>query len=125
MKTLIVTLGGACTVGDLLIIEYSHPRGGVSAIKAQVREPKDEIVENPVSGMKSVKTTGDTLATLVQQFLDDISRGQSWPGEEFKGAAREGKPNSFAVKCSDYVSDVIFKAYVQGAETETIEIEVL
>jgi hypothetical protein len=127
MKTLLVALGGTLTVGDLLIIEYSHPvRGGNSAIKATVRPPKDEIVTDPVTGAKSVRTSGETLASLARQFVDDVNAMKSWASDEFRASLRDGGNGaSFVIKCTDAVSDVVFKSYVEGAGTETIEIEVL
>jgi hypothetical protein len=124
MKTIIATIGGTPTPGDLLVIEYSHPtRGGVSAVKTKVREPVDEIVTDPATGAKSVNTTADTIKAITERLAGEVNGMREWAADEFRAKLRT--MDSFIVNCSDAVSDVVFKAYVEGAATETISIEEL
>jgi hypothetical protein len=125
MKTLIVTLGGTLTVGDLLVLEYKHPtRGGNSAVKALVREPKDEIITDPVTKAKTVKTTGETIESLVRQLVDDINGMRSWLAD-FRAVVRDSNPKSLVIRVPDLVEDVIFNGFVEGAATETMELELI
>lgn len=147
MSTVIVTIGGTPTPGDLLMLSYSHPtRGGVSCLKYKVRYPVDEIVTDPATGAKSIKSTADTLESIVDGFMDEFSRGQEWPLPEFQFRKRSG--TQFIVTQnnltdSSFFTGIVFNWAIESADgisltsagpsglpggllpTETMELEVL
>jgi hypothetical protein len=130
MSTVIVTIGGTLTPGDLLMLSYSTPRGGLSTLKYRVRLSTDSIVTDPATGAKSVHTTGDTIANVVNGFVEEFERGQEWPLSEFEVTKRSD--TSFVVKqknVENFFANLTFMGYVQGmngmAPTETVELEVL
>jgi hypothetical protein len=132
MSTIIVTIGGAPTPGDLLMLSYSSPtRGGVSCLKYKVRQPVDAIVEDPATGAKSVQTRGDTLESIVDGFIDEFNKGQEWPLPEFQ--FRKRNATQFVVTQnnltdSSFFVGIEFKPAIEGAggaaPTETMELEV-
>lgn len=124
MKTLIVSVGGTPTPGDLVMLMYTHPsRGGCSALKYKVKQPVDTI-ETDAKGAKKVVAKSDTAADVVAGLLNELNCGQAWPLGEFQGASREDA-TSFIVKCSDLLSDVQFSTEIQGAKTLTVGLEML
>lgn len=124
MKTLLATIGGTLTAGDLMMISYTHPqRGGESTIKFKVPPAVDTIDTDPTTGEKTVKSVAPSLSDVVQGFLDELGRGQAWPSGEFEGVRKDD--TSLAIKCSDAVSDVEFSAQIEGASSATITLQTL
>lgn len=129
MKTLIVTIGGPLTPGDQLFLEYTHPqRGGTSTLKVKVLAPVDEIVDDG-GGTKRVSSTADSIASIIQRFLDQMAQGQAWPPSEFVASGKDS--TSFVVKCRGEhgFADIAFKVFAEGVggkpATETIGLQVL
>ena len=126
MRTILVTIAGTLTPGDLLMLNYSHKSGGgVSTIKYRVRPPVDEIVTDPATGAKTVQTLPDSIPNAIKGLLDELNRGQSWPNEEFQGSLKDD--STLVIKCKDDHEHAqnVFTAEVEGAKTETIELQVL
>ena len=131
MSTVIVTIKGTPTPGDLLMLSYSSPtRGGQSTLMVKVRPPTDTIVED-ASGNKTIQTTKQTIENLVDGFVDEFARGQQWPLPEFEVTKRNAE--SLVVKqqnaAGSFFDGIVFKGFVEGAggaePTETMELEVL
>jgi hypothetical protein len=132
MSTVIITVKGTPTPGDVLMLSYTHPiRGGASTLQYKVRQPVDFIEADPVTGVKQVKTVSDTITSIVDGFVAEFSRGQQWPLPEFEVTKRND--SSFVVKQQNapgtFFDGIVFKTIIEGANgappTETMEIEVL
>jgi|SRR5208282_1088476 len=132
MSTVIVTIKGTATPGDLLMLSYSHPtRGGVSTLLYKVKQPVDSIEVDPATGNKVVKTVGDTVESIVDGLVAEFSRGQQWPLPEFEVTKRNAE--SLVVKQINapgtFFDGIAFKGNVEGAggadPTETMTLEVL
>jgi len=119
MRTAIFTFGGTATPGDLLMLSYSAARGGRSTVKVVIGAPAGG--DRNEKGWKMVTT----IEEVVPAFVAEINGASSeWsPGYgDFKAS---GKGDRLMVMCSTLMDDVKFSYDVEGARTETCEIDVL
>lgn len=123
MRTIIYTFGGEPTEGDLIIINYRAKRGGVSAAKCVIGE-KDTYVIPGTTIARNFKAAKD-IAGIASVFADEInSQSSEWsPGTGDFRAVAQG--NRLTVMASQLMDGVTFHCDIDGAQTETCEIEVL
>lgn len=124
MKTALfkVTDGGAD--GDLVVVMYTTPRGGLSNASYIIKGERypmafDPVTGDPVKIEGAPAIPGDTPDDIVKGLAFSINRN----GSEFcEGQfTAEAKGDMLVIGCSDLVSDITFISQVQGKGTAKIE----
>jgi hypothetical protein len=125
MATIIATIGGTPTPGNLLMISFSpppHPRGsGVSTLKYRIPQPVDTIVTDPETGAKTVKSSGNAISDAVEGLYNEFWKGYEWPLSAFDVTKRGD--NGLVIKQTDMrdnLSNLSFRSEVEGTNGRSI-----
>jgi hypothetical protein len=119
MKTLLINFNSP-TGGDLLIVEYSSPRGGCTSVKHRVLGKRT----NPIfDGDGFVKKTEDLPAQSQRDIATTMSGliNKEWMHEAFQAGVVD-KTGALKIHCTGLVEDVKFKGIVEGKGSSTIDI---
>lgn len=122
MRAIIYTFGGTATPGDLIMINCQSRRGGVSSAKCVIGErdtaflPGTGIARN-FKAARNIEEVASVLAGEVNGLTSEWS-----PGGDFRAVA---KGNRLTIMASQLMDDVTFHCDIEGAKTETCEIDVL
>jgi hypothetical protein len=120
MKTLVVDFIDP-TDGDLIIIEYASPRGGVTSVKHTV-----------VGAHQKAKADADgvvqEITTFPAETPHDIARdlafliNKDWMHEAFEAKVGGTNKSSLVIGCTGLVNDVTFKGFVEGSGATKVSI---
>ena len=121
MKTVLIKIR-APVGGDLVIVQYSSPRGGVTSAKYLVRGDHKLPQKNDAGEIIDlISMPGDDAAAVARELAKQINT--DWmPGDGcFRAKVRPD--GSLVVNCGDHVDNVAFSGIVEGAGGTAIEIE--
>lgn len=120
MRTLIFTIKNPAK-GDLIVVEYSDPRGGCTAVDYTVIGPhmlphQDErgIV---VSAEQVPSETPAKIAGILAQMVND-----KWMAEAFQASVKEAS-GALVIKTTDLVNHVRFRCSVAGTGGTAVEMD--
>lgn len=118
MRTLLVRIDGDVEPGDLVILQASDRyRGGQSAARANVRQPRPDRIELR-DGVKTIVEDKPILSELVSALAREISG--HW-GAGFHAKARNG--NELVIMVESNSQDVNFSYVIEGSKKQTVTIE--
>lgn len=105
--------------GDLVIVQYSSPRGGRTHASHRVRGArKNPVLDgDAVVGLNDIPA--DTPFDIARALGSEI--GRSWMGDCFQAKVKI-ETGQLIVACSNQVSDVAFSADVEGGGGTTVEV---
>ena len=126
MKTVLFKISGEPVGGDLAVVAYTTPRGGMSYAIYPIKGERANIHRDdngdPVLVNGQVKADiipADTLAQIAVGLVDAVNNPKGeFCAEQFHAAAMN---DILVVSCTDAVSDVTFISQIQGTGTGKIE----
>ena len=117
MKTLVVSIKSPAD-GDLVILEYSSARGGVTSAKHKIKGDHKLPKEQTDGTWILEDAPGDTPRGIATKLAESIQK--DWMPEAFE--ARVNDAGDLIIGCTGLVQNVKFKSVVEGNGGTTVEI---
>lgn len=120
MKTMVFSIKNPAD-GDMVIIQYSDPRGGVTSAKHKILGERTKPIldaEGFVTGTQPIaaQTPKDVATSLAGAINNE------WMHEAFEARVGGSDSASLIIGCTGLVPNVTFKAVVEGQGGTTVDV---